>query len=423
MYLDIRKNKNGTVTYRFTYLDKDGRRRRLPQSKVPPLRSKEEAEAWAKSQAALRDSKAAYIEKKLAWREQYYEWGKLLKRYGEWQKGRAPNSYKSSLSYLERWVFPYFLAVRKAGNVNDWHLAFQDFRDWLAGAEPMERSKKKKPLAVSTQNNVIGALNTFLQCLKAYNLIDAESAKVCDTYPEHMRERRSLDDIITEEEKERLLPILAEEYQPAADFFEVLYETGMRFSEARGLHLGSLFKGEVEEGPLRRELTRLGISYVGYIYLDSQPVYDDGRREEGGEILRKPLKWTREIGPRGARVIPIRSKAVWNILARRYLEQKAVFEKRAFGLKPSNYLLFDDAEWNHLYAALRKAYERLGLKPKSFHCARHTYITNLVGETGSYVLVRMLSGHRSQKSFERYLHIYEQMSRQALAKEQVIGLI
>jgi integrase len=74
--------------------------------------------------------------------------------------------------------------------------------------------------------------------------------------------------------------------------------------------------------------------------------------------------------------------------------------------------------------ALRRVYvDNPHLGSKSYHCCRHSYTTLLVGETRSYFLVRMITGHRSQKAFERYLHVYEQVALAARQESQEIDVL
>lgn len=421
MYVDERKNKNGTVTYRFTYLDSDGKRRRYPQSKVPPsaLTSKAAAEEWAASQAAILDAKKAEIARKLSWRSQHHDFEGLLDRYAGWQKKNAPNSWKSCVYYLEHWVFAFYLTARQSANVNDWYLHFQAFRDWLAG--PHEG--RAEPLAFSTQNNIIKALNTFLKCLKAYNLIDPASVLECPAYPEHMLATRDASAVILEPERDLILAQLRAKYPPAADFFLVAWHTGMRFNELFSLPITALFKGEIRHEKLKKRLALLGIEYHGYIYLESQAVNDDRKREKNGTLARKPLKGCKSIGPKNARVIPIRSREIWNVLAARYKTEQARLQTAVYGPDPKEYVFFEDAEWNKTVNGLRETYQGLKLVPKGYHCCRHTFITLLVGETGDEMLVRMISGHKTAKAFERYQHLYEQIAMAAKQQEQEIDVI
>lgn len=427
MYVHPKKRKDGTVYYSFTYRDEHGKRHRLPQEQVPKNlegASREEAQAWANSQAAIHASKKAYIAQKLAWKTAYYDFNDLLALYTGWSKGEQPNSWKGSVSYLQNWVFPFFLNEKKSGNVNNWHLHFQEFRDWLTKADLNLKSSKRTNLAISTANNIIKTLNTFTTCLGKYNKMDRDLARVkCEAFAAHRLARRSLADIIPPDEMRAIHARMNTIHPPAADFFYVLWHTGMRFNELFNLSITSLYKGPVKNKAFHEEMEKCGIGYVGYIYLESQAEHDDRRREDDKTIKRKPLKGFKEIHPRHARTIPVRTTEVWNVLARRYKDALQDFIARRFGGEKDSYVFFQDLEWNKAYSTLKTAYEDLGLPAKQFHCCRHTFTTLLVGETRSFFLTRSITGHRVDKTFERYLHIYEQIARDAQQQEQEIDVI
>lgn len=422
MYIHKRKDRQGNTYYSFSYVDDEGRRIRLKKSEHPHFDLREEASTWAKSQDAYRSARKARLERKLAWRKKYYQFNDLLQGYQKWQKEKAPNSFENSVYMLEQYVFVFFLNVKQASNVNDWHLLFREFLDWLRDGAPGTKRKSGK-LAVATSNNIIRCLNTFLTYLKDYNLIDPDNVVKCKAYPEHMLSRRGLKDVITEEEMNMVRKRLLAINEPASDFFYTLWHTGMRFSELFGLPITSLIKGQVPHRALHDELLKCGIEYHGYIYLESQPKHDDRRREKDGTLARKPLKGNREISPKYARIIPIRSKEIWNILATRYKAQSKAFLKKQYTDNKSDYVFFEDLEWNKAVNSLRETYKQLGLTPKQYHCCRHSFATLLVGETRSFFLVRSITGHRKDRSFERYLHVFEQMAMAAKQMEQEIDVI
>lgn len=423
MYISERKDRNGVTYFSFSYVDQDGKRVRLKKSEHPIFTTREEAEEWAKSQDATSASKKAYIARKLSWRIQYHDFEKLIEKYSSWQKQRAPNSWQSSVYYLEQWVFAFFLVEKRVGNVNDWHLYLQEFLDWLQRDDVATKKGRKTKLAASTVNNIIKALNTFLTCLSTYNDIDPDSVKKAPVLGDHLLNHRSFQDVISNSEMEVVYAAMCQINVPAAEFFLVLWHTGMRFSELFGLQMTKLFRGKIANKSLQGELEKYNIDYHGYIYLDSQPFHDDRRREDDGSIKRKPLKSHKTIGPRNARVIPIRSKEVWNILANRFKVQTAEFLRKRYTADKNDYMLFDDLEWNKAVNTLKKGYERLGRTPKQYHCCRHSFTTLLVGETRSYFLVRAITGHRKDKSFEKYLHIYEQIAQEAQQNVQEIDVI
>lgn len=416
MYLGFRTLKDGSIQYRFTYLDAHGKRRRYPQAEVPNFSSRAEAEAWAKSKAAEMSAKKRESRRRVEWRKKYHDFEALLEQYARWQKDRAPNSWTSSVSYLSDWVFPYFLQKLDQPNVHEWRRNYQTFLDWLRG--PHEG--RAKPLAASTVNNITKALNTFLTSLVAYNQIEPSALHKIPALPEHMLNRRSFKDVVLEPEMRKVHAQLVAIHPPAADFFITIWSTGMRFSELFGLPITALFRGPVPNKDLDAELKKCGVTYHGYIYLESQPKHDDRRRDEHGVVQRKPLKSHKEISPRHARIIPIRTTEVWNILAKRHKKGIADHTKNTFGPDKSNYMLFEDLEWNKATLSLQAAYKQAGLEYRAYHSCRHTFTTLLVGETRSFFLVRAITGHRKDQSFERYLHIYERIGLEAQQNEQVI---
>jgi hypothetical protein len=97
-----RKYSNGDVYYSIVVRDETtGVRSRLPLSAHPPFATYEAALAWCKSQDAYKASRKAYVEKKLAWKTQYYQFNTLLTDYVAWQKTKAPNSWETNRFYLE----------------------------------------------------------------------------------------------------------------------------------------------------------------------------------------------------------------------------------------------------------------------------------------------------------------------------------
>ncbi len=419
LYIHPRKDRHGNLYFSFSYTNKDGKRVRLKKSEHPFFDNREKAQSWADSQDAIKAAEKDHIARKLAWKTAYYDFQKLLMDYGVWQKQKAPNSWKSCVFYLEKWTFPFFLVEKQAGNVNNWHLFFLEFFDWLQGPH----KDRKIPLAASTVNNIAKATNTFFSFLLAYGKIDPDSVRKMETLPEHKINHRTFADVISPDEMVNVYTHMKKSHPPAADFFYVLWHTGMRFSELYGISLTSLFKGQITNKALHDELVKSQINYIGYIYLESQPEYDDRKRLPDGSIPRKPLKSCKTIGPKNARIIPIRDKEIWNVLAIRYKKAMEQFEAKECSLNKDDFPLFDDLEWNKAQRTLRQSYSDLGLPFKSYHCCRHSFTTHLVGETRNFFLVRAITGHKKDKSFERYLHIYEQISLESIRNDQIIDVV
>lgn len=229
----IEKRKAGTeYYYSFSYRDKNGKKIRLKKSEHPYFTIYEEARAWAKSQEAYRSAhKAVYLQKQ-AWKSKYYDFEALLDKYTLWQQEKAPNSWKSNIGYLQNHIFYFFLEVKHSNNVNHWHLHYQEFLDWL---KVKAKGPKGNPLARATVNNIIKTLNTFIECLATYNLIDPQFKQKCKALPEHMVAKRSHKDVISEEEMYKIYDYMLSFSIPSAEFFKVLFHTGMRFSELFGL--------------------------------------------------------------------------------------------------------------------------------------------------------------------------------------------
>ena len=353
MYIQKRKDKSGKEYYSFSYTSGDGKRIRLKKSEHPYFEIREEAESWAKSQDAYRASQKARIDRKLSWKSRYYEFEDLLEKYRMWQQPKAPNSFMMNCYYLEHFAFPFYLEIKKSSNVNDWYLLHQEFKDWLSsGAESVKR-KRKAGIAVATRNNVIKTVNTFMEFLSSYNLVDPDNMKKMKAFDSHLTNHRDVSDVITDEEHARLVVKLDALNPEVSHFYQVLYGTGMRFSELFSLSFKSLHGGQVSDTAFHDELTRYGINYKGYILLENQASRDDRIREADGSIKRKPLKGRKTMTMRDARVIPIADVKIWNILVARYKACKLEFEARKWTNEAADYCLFDGLEYNVSQRTLR----------------------------------------------------------------------
>lgn len=423
MYVQARKDRHGNTYYSFSYVDAaTGKRTRLKKHEHPHFTSLEEAERWANSQAATRDAAKSRILRKLEWKNKYYEFGPLVQKFEDWHKQHAPNSHRMSRVYLEQYVLVFFLNERGLNNVNNWHLHFEEFRDWLRTNDTKTR-RRSTVMAISTANNIIKALNTFITFLGKYHLIDPEHALKCTAFPDHMLNSRGVEDLIPETELNELVKLMEKTDPAAAEFLYVLWHTGMRWAEQFGFPYSWVFRQAVPDTGMREELKQKGITHYGYLLLMSQPALDDCQREDDKSLARKPLKGRKEISHKNARIIPIMDKKAWNIIARRYQDAKARFERKEFTGNPDDYRLWEDLEWNKAYSALDKAYVKLGIRGKSYHCCRHSFVTYLVGRTRSFFLVRAITGHKKDKSFERYLHIFEELMAKAAAAEQDVQMV
>lgn len=86
-------------------------------------------------------------------------------------------------------------------------------------------------------------------------------------------------------------------------------------------------------------------------------------------------------------------------------EQSGTGEERVFRLPSHSYCLRMLNEWT------RKAGIR---KHISFHCARHTFITNLMASGANIKTAASLAGHSSTRHTEKYIHIIDTQKQQAV---------
>jgi integrase len=410
-----RKTKDGYY-YSFIYDDpKTGKPTRLKKSQHPHFTDRKAAEAWAKSQTAYTAAQKDRIAKKVAWKNQFYEFEELLTKFQTYQQKQAPNSWDNTMLHLKLTILPWFLGSKSQNNVNAWHFLFDDFRHHLATEA---KTLKGKKIEKGTANKSIHALNSFLTYLHKTGLLDPDSFKKCEAFPDGDLNHKSYECVIEQNEFDAIHARLEQIHPGSADFFYVAYHTGMRFNELFGLPMNFVYAGKLT-GSLDDELRKQQIDYYGYIVLESQPADKIRKRAPDGSIARKPLKGRSRIDPKNNRIIPIMDKECWNILARRYKDQKRLLGEAKWGQDPINYMLFADLFYSKPSRELDKAYRGSGFPLKTFHDCRHSFCTLLVGRTRSFFLARAILGHKSN-AFERYLHIYDAMARKAVQGSQEI---
>jgi site-specific recombinase XerD len=416
MYIAKIKLKDGTHYYSFSY-DKDGKRIRLKKDQHPHFTDRKSAEQWAKSRKGFEESSRALITKKTAWKTQFYDFEPLVKQYADWQQLHAPNSYKNNIIYFEQYVLAWFLGVKKQNNVNGWHFLYTEFTTYLRTTCSTARSKQI--ITIATANKIIHTLNSFVRFLSLHNLIDPSAAMKCPSFPEHMQNQKTIDDIIPENEFAIIHKKLVLANSDSADFFLMLYRTGMRLNEALSMPISALFKGKMD-GALHEELKEKGIDYIGYFVLESQ-CEDTARTRDEKTFAhtRKPLKGRKKIHNKDSRLVPIREKELWNMLAKRYKEQKELQSKEVFGKEAINYLFFNDLTASRFAQDLKESYKGTSFSEKSAHSCRHSFATLFAGETRSFFLAKMILGHKS-KAFEGYMHLYEQLAQVAKRNSQEI---
>lgn len=411
MRFEKRTNLDGSTYYSFKFYDtKTKKPNRLSREEIrnrfgKDITTEEEAKECLKLLEAQFETEKIRIQRKLSWQQEFYNFTGLLDQYESYQKRRAPNSWQNNVFYMKHYVLPYFLTSMKLNNIELWPDYFEGFREFLKEAKQLRHNK---PISYASKNHAIKALNTFLSLLYEKRLISKVSK--CETYEEHLTNRRDLDDVIYPKEMESVYKSLIEKgHKKTAVFFRYLFFSGMRLSEGLAISIADVFQGELPSNQfMAKKVKLLGIKYHGYIISDSQV-------DEKG--IRHPFKGKKSIDERFSRIIPIVDKTLWNDLVD--LSETAFERWNQSSESKKSCFLFDGLNDATITRQLQEAFESCRLKYRSWHCLRHSRATWLIGETGDEVLARAWLGHSSPRVFERYNHLYQSMVREARSKELV----
>jgi integrase len=379
------------------------------------------------------DSTKERYKRLMSWQEKYYNFAKLLEDYTKKQKRKSPYGWKNNVHYLKYYVLPYFLQITENNNINGWYLDYPKFRIWLEDEAKLVRNKNIQ-ISYCSKNHAIKALNTFMKHLQQDGII--QTYHVCEAFDESKLNEKTIDDVISEEESWIVYKKLIElGYPNEAEYFLLMFWTGMRFNEGMGLSLADIYKGEITRDSFKNLLRRNQIfhidspnipedhlyRYFGFITLSSQPDNDGSKsivRNENEQVLRKPLKMKKSINERNTRVIPIVNQELWDILSRR--AKNAFLRWKNKELKSDNksdYLLFENISQTSSMLRLKQGFENSNLRYRSWHCCRHSRGTFLHGKTGDKELTMQWLGHSSEKVHNKYLHTYEGLMREIKAKE------
>ncbi|MCB9060507.1 MAG: site-specific integrase [Halobacteriovoraceae bacterium] len=134
--------------------------------------------------------------------------------------------------------------------------------------------------------------------------------------------------------------------------------------------------------------------------------------------MKKPLKIKKAINERNTRIIPIVCEELWKILSKRAKIQYRDWKNHSLlSRNKSDYLLFEGIVQTTSMFRLKEAFEKSGLKYKSWHCCRHSRGTFLHGKTGDKELSMLWLGHASEKVHSKYIHTYEGLMREIKAKD------
>lgn len=421
MQVEIRKLRNGKEYYSFVYRD-NGKRIRLKQENHPKFDSYEQAVKWARIQGANIDCVKVRAMKRLAWKNQFFDFLELSRKFTLSIKKTQPNSWENCSFYFEHYVLQFFLEIKSVNNINNWSIYFEEFKSWL---EESAYTIKNNPalISYSSKNHCIKALNAFLIFARNNQLVDPSNVYKISVFPASKLKSRDVEALIDKNEYECIYSILKEMNEDVAVMFQCAYWTGMRFSEIFGLSLDDLIQGKIGHNSIGNFLDKHEIDYCGYIVLESQPKSKIRLREKDGSILRKPLKGKKVISTKNSRLIPIIRKELFNNLVKYYKIQTEKYNSGVYGKDRKHYIFFEDVNRTLAMNNLKKAYEKTSYKFKSFHCCRHTRCTELVGETGDFSLAQTWLGHSRLETTMKYIHIFQQANMNAKKKTQEIDFL
>lgn len=394
----------------------------------------DEAQEFFNQLRADYDCSKQRFERQLAWQKKYYNFKKLLDSYTKRQMKKAPHGYKNSVHYLKYYVLPYFLDVKPNNNINNWYLDFQNFRDWLEEDAMLIRDPKKN-ISYSSKNHAVKSLNTFMRHLNKEGIVG--ELHLCEAFDESKLNVRTIDDVISEDEAELVFnKLVSMGHSNEAEYFLMLYWTGMRFNEGIGISLADIYKHEISRESFKNLLRRNLIFYKGndnipeeYLYryfgfftLSSQPDNSTGKtinRDKRNVVKRKPLKMKKLISEKNTRIIPIVNERLWKTLKSR---AKTAFKdwksRRLNTADKASYLLFHDINQATSTKRLKAAFNALNIKYRPWHCCRHSRGTYLHGKTGDRELGMKWLGHSSEKVYDKYVHTYEGMMREIKAMDE-----
>jgi len=432
MFPQGRKLANGRTRYLVRYKDPEtGKYKYLDQRQYPDnFYSKKECHEWINSNRhrfvhlkyhadVLRDLKAKH---------KFPEFQKLIDLFMVTQKEEAPNSWQTSMLYIDRFVIPFFHGRKGLRDINVWKDYFEEYRDWLLHEATIKG--KEQLISYSTRNHAIRTLNKFLTVMSWRKKLRKENLFKCRSFPRSLQNTRGLEAVFTDEDYDLLL----EHLEPKTKtFFQVLYHSGMRFNELYSLPMESvMFKEELPEY-LEKRFKSYNHKIYGFLTLNDQLAVP--RKVNGKEFVvgasyknkRKALKgYKGKPKPEQQRIIPIMCRFTWKLIMDNYHRAWDEFDfysaKPNKSKDPNDYFLLEGIE-NPMRRNFFDTLNKLKIKNKNFHSCRHTRITFWVGrDLFDPILVRTFSGHSDKgNSFSKYLHLWQQMSKETIKKKNISG--
>lgn len=381
---------------------------RLKCSDTPVITNDEEAQKFCRDYEVKRNTSRVKIEKKLLWQELRPDFADILEKHERARKEDAPNSNRLDRTYLSYYVFPFFIELKKENDFNRWDLHMEDFRDYLLDVKSIRNKRNCSELAYATKNGIIKSLNAFMRTLKRRHLTD--SLVKCRYFRNDLLNRKDETSVIPLDIQEAIQLSLRSKSSLAADFFTVSANSGLRMNELLGLSLADFRKGLPTSETIQDLLKKAHFHTFGHIRIYSQPKLASIRLLDGN-VPRKPLKNRKYMEKKDGRIIPIVDFKAFNILVKRFNEQRQFYLAGTYGTDLRNYLLFDGLNKNIYSALLRHSQEKIKLpKPFTPHDLRHTFSTLLVEKTGgNFALCQMILGHSKMETTLRYVHINDRI--------------
>ena len=407
-------------SYSFVYYDSKLKKNvRLSRALHPNVKTEEDAKRFCQKWDAENDARELRMKKRLEWKMNYFNFTELLKTFEFAKREDAPNTWQQYSNLLQHYVFDFFLNKKEENNINNWHYHFEAFREHLQTTDHVRRGGQKTSIAYATMNNIINALNAFIEVM--YRRRAIEHRHKCRHFAVHLLNQRDERSVIPSTTQDLIYSALRFRRELSADFFLISLNTGMRLNELLGLSLSDFICDEIDSDFMRRALSPHDFKVFGFISLESQPARREAPRNEKGAVPRKPLKGKRKIDPEQGRIIPIFEKRTHNTITRLWNLQRELYEKRPYGEDLKNYLLFDGLRASIYSSDLLTVQKKLKIShPYSAHDTRHTYSTWLADRTGgNYTLCRMILGHSDLDITMRYVHINSKLKRQMQSKLQL----
>jgi site-specific recombinase XerD len=407
MRAEKRVNRDGTTYYSFI----TSNRKRLSREYIRnrfgrDILSEQDAKETLKLLDAEFEAKKYRIAQRLQWEKQFYNFKALLDDFITKQKKRAPNSWQNNEFYCRHYVLHYFLQVKKLNNIELWVEHYDDFVSWL---EKAKRVKSDRVIAVSSKNHAIKALNIFMKHLHEKNIISRY--RKCEQFGEHLLNQRTFDDVISDEEMEHIYKRLKTlGYENESLYFRFLFVSGMRWNEGLAISAKDVFQEKIKDDLLSRRLENADIKYFGYIVAEGQ----FGGIKTNGEVIRLPFKGKKKIEEKLNRLIPITDKVLWNKIVEA-VENKLDNWPDKKDLKDC--LLFDGLNDATATRRLQEAFKAEKLRWRSWHCLRHSRATHLIANSGDEMLARLILGHSSPRTLQKYNHIYQSMIRSSSSRK------